>query len=279
MSPTTSTQAVNAPFISILTDFERRDPDVRIPIPTRTERVTLLAAAPISAPVSPGAPDHWLTLDRSGERAVINMHARSQGVAQPAGPPLPKVTPRCTPNHWLMLGRSDGHPVINMHVRSQCTPLPVRSPAPDFTIRGTPNHWLTLSEFRGRPVVLAFHPANGFLGCDEQLDFLSAMLPQIQKFDAALFGITVDDGQQQSHRPGARRVAFPLLSDCAPRGALARSYGVYRENEQDCESALFLIDRDGFVRWSHVSPDGVDPGASGLLTALDQLEAPNALVA
>lgn len=38
---------------------------------------------------------------------------------------------------------------------------------------------------------------------------------------------------------------------------MARQYGVYREEDGTAERALFVIDGDGIIRWSYVSPVGV----------------------
>ena len=54
---------------------------------------------------------------------------------------------------------------------------------------------------------------------------------------------------------------------------MARRYGVYREHDGTCERALFVLDADGIVRWSHVSPLGINPGADGILEALEGLSA------
>ena len=53
--------------------------------------------------------------------------------------------------------------------------------------------------------------------------------------------------------------------------AVARAYGAYRASEGVSERALFVIDKDGVIRWSYVSPVGVNPGADGILTALEAL--------
>ena len=61
-----------------------------------------------------------------------------------------------------------------------------------------------------------------------------------------------------------------------PKGDVARAFGVYRTGEGICERALFVLDGDGVVRWSYVSPVGVNPGADGILDALEQLGAEKA---
>ena len=66
---------------------------------------------------------------------------------------------------------------------------------------------------------------------------------------------------------------IPLLADFEPKGAVARQYGVYRENDGGSERALFVIDAEGVIRWSHVSPVGINPGADGILKALESMKA------
>jgi alkyl hydroperoxide reductase subunit AhpC len=52
---------------------------------------------------------------------------------------------------------------------------------------------------------------------------------------------------------------------------VARAYRVYRADDGTSERALYVIDADGIVRWSYVSPVGVNPGADGILRALENL--------
>jgi peroxiredoxin len=68
-----------------------------------------------------------------------------------------------------------------------------------------------------------------------------------------------------------RNLHFPLLSDFEPKGEVARMYGVYRDGDGVTERALFVIDRDGHIAWSYVSPIDVNPGADGILNALEDL--------
>jgi peroxiredoxin len=68
-----------------------------------------------------------------------------------------------------------------------------------------------------------------------------------------------------------RNLHFPLLSDFEPKGAVAKKFGVYREGEGVTERALFVIDEQGRIAWSYVSPIDVNPGADGILNALEGL--------
>jgi peroxiredoxin len=151
------------------------------------------------------------------------------------------------------------------------TPLPPGTEAPDFELPSTPDQNVMLSEFRGQPVILAFYPEDWSPVCSDQLGLYQAVLPEFQKFNAELMGISVDSVWSHLAFAKDRNLHFPLLSDFEPKGAVARTYQVYRAKEGTAERALFVIDADGIIRWSYVSPVGVNPGADGILRALENL--------
>ena len=143
--------------------------------------------------------------------------------------------------------------------------------APGFTLRVTPDQKLSLSELKGRPVILAFYPADWSPVCGDQLALYNEVLPEFRKHGAELLGISVDGVWCHEAYVQARRLRFPLLADFHPKGAVAKSYGAYREGEGVCERALFVLDRNGVIFWSYCSPIAVNPGADGILEALEQL--------
>ncbi len=143
--------------------------------------------------------------------------------------------------------------------------------APDFFLSATPDQKVSLSEFRGRPVVLVFYPADWSPVCSDQLALYNELKPGFSEFEAQIIGISVDGVWCHLAFSKDRKLHFPLLSDFEPKGAVARQYGVYREREGQSERALFVIDAEGFVRWSHVSPVGINPGADGILKALESM--------
>lgn len=148
--------------------------------------------------------------------------------------------------------------------------------APDFTLRCTPDQSVSLSELRGRPVILVFYPADWSPVCGDQVALYNEILPEFERFGATLLGVSVDGVWCHSAFAEARKLRFPLLADFEPKGAVARAFGVYRESEGHSERALFVIDAEGVVRWSYVSPVGINPGANGILAALAELPAPGA---
>jgi peroxiredoxin len=151
-------------------------------------------------------------------------------------------------------------------------PLPPGTSAPDFSLKSTPDQFVSLSEFRGQPVILAFYPADWSPVCGDQMALYQAVLPEFRRFGAELIGISVDGVWCHIAFAHDRKLQFPLLADFEPKGAVARRYGVYRDQDGESGRALFVIDGEGVIRWSHLSPVGINPGADGILTALESLQ-------
>ena len=170
-------------------------------------------------------------------------------------------------------------------------------PAPDFKLRSTqllrpdretgapgapasglklqtlpPDRFVSLSELRGRPVILVFYPADWSPVCGDQVVLYNELLPEFQRFNAALLGVSVDGYWCHLAFAKDRKLRFPLLSDFEPKGAVARSYGAYRQQDGISERALFVIDAEGTIRWSYLSTLDVNPGADGVLDALEALD-------
>ena len=151
------------------------------------------------------------------------------------------------------------------------TPLAAGTEAPDFQLRSTPDQKLSLSELRGRPVVLVFYPEDWSPVCSDQLALYQELMPEFERHDAQLVGVSVDGIWCHLAFAKDRHLQFPLLPDFEPKGEISRLYGVYRDVDGTSERALFVIDGDGVIRWSYVSPVGVNPGADGILRALEEL--------
>jgi peroxiredoxin len=151
------------------------------------------------------------------------------------------------------------------------TPLPPGTKAPDFELPSTPDQKVSLSEFGGQPVILAFYPEDWSPVCSDQMALYQAVLPEFRQFNAELLGISVDGVWSHLAFAKDRNLHFPLLADFEPKGEVARAYHVYRAEAGTSERALFVVDAEGVVRWSYVSPVGVNPGADGILRALENL--------
>jgi peroxiredoxin len=161
--------------------------------------------------------------------------------------------------------------VTNTTLEQQAIPLPVGTQAPEFTLSSTPNQKISLSDFRGQPTILVFYPEDWSPVCADQLALYQELLPEFAKFNAQLLAISVDGVWCHLAFAENRHLRFPLLADFEPKGEVARKYGVYRQQDGTSERALYVIDGDGVVRWSYVSPVGINPGADGILRALENL--------
>ena len=157
------------------------------------------------------------------------------------------------------------------------TPIPSGLPAPDFTLLAAPGQPISLGELRGQRVVLAFYPADWSPVCGDQMALYNELLPEFQRLGAVVLGVSVDGAWCHSAFAEARGLRFPLLADFEPKGEVARRYNVYRDADGTSERALFVIDAEGIVQWSYVSPIGVNPGADGILLALESISTEPAL--
>ena len=151
------------------------------------------------------------------------------------------------------------------------TALKAGTPAPRFTLTSTPGQEIDLTSLRGAPVILAFYPADWSPVCGDQIGLYNEALDMFEEHGARLLGISVDGPWCHQAYGEHRRLRFLLLADFEPKGEVARRYGVYREGEGVSERALFVIDGDGIIRWSYVSPIDRNPGADGILAALESI--------
>lgn len=143
---------------------------------------------------------------------------------------------------------------------------------PDFTLTSAPGETITLSDLRGQPVILAFYPGDWSPTCSDQMALYNEVLDMFREHGAVLLGISVDGKWSHKAFKEHRGFEFDLLSDFEPKGEVARRYGVYDDEKGTSERALFVVDPDGVISWSCLSPRGENPGADGILRALEDLE-------
>jgi peroxiredoxin len=150
------------------------------------------------------------------------------------------------------------------------TALKASTRAPDFSLRTTPDQSVSISDFRGQPTILAFYPADWSPVCGDGMTLFNEILPEFKRYNAELLGIFVDGVWCHLTFAKHRNLRFPLLSDFEPKGQVASTYG-YRKQDGVSERALFVVDGNGTISWSYVSPIGINPGADGILNALESM--------
>jgi len=149
--------------------------------------------------------------------------------------------------------------------------LPVGTIAPDFTLLATPDQKFSLSGIKGKRIILAFYPADWSAVCSDQMSLYNEALDYFNQENAILVGISVDGKWCHVAFKNDRKLHFPLLSDFEPKGAVSKLYEVYDEQTGESKRALYVIDEDGIIRWNYLSPADINPGADGILKALDDL--------
>lgn len=150
--------------------------------------------------------------------------------------------------------------------------LPPGAVAPAFALPDGEGQVHTLEMYRGQPLILAFYPGDWSPVCTDQLALYNEALPIFDEYQAQLLGVSVDS--RHSHRAFTeqRNLKFPLLADFEPKGAVSRQYGAYDSEKGTSQRALFVIDAQGVIRWSYQAPRNVNPGADGILRALEDLK-------
>lgn len=144
--------------------------------------------------------------------------------------------------------------------------------APDFELNCTPDQKLRLSELRGKKIILAFYPADWSPVCSDELSLYNETLKIFSRHNAQLIGISVDSKWCHLAFSESRKLHFPLLADFEPKGAVSKLYEVYDEKEGESLRALYVLDENGIIRWNYLSPVGLNPGADGILDALEVLD-------
>ena len=145
--------------------------------------------------------------------------------------------------------------------------------APELSLPATPDsRRVSLADFRGAPVVLVFYPADFTPVCGSELALFNELLPDLEAMGARLLAISCDSVWSHVAYAQQLNLHMPLLSDFHPKGEVSRRYGVYRDDAGTSARALFVVDAAGIIAWSHVAPPDVNPGAAGVLEALERLQ-------
>lgn len=145
------------------------------------------------------------------------------------------------------------------------------TPAPDFELNCTPDQTLKLSDLRGRKVILAFYPADWSPVCSDEMSLYNETRKMFEKYNAEVVGISVDSKWCHLAFSKSKNIHFPLLADFQPKGQVSKEYGAYNEEKGTSKRALFIIDENGIIAWSYLSPEGINPGADIILDELEKM--------
>jgi peroxiredoxin len=144
------------------------------------------------------------------------------------------------------------------------------APAPDFKLRNQDGEEITLESLKGQSTLLVFYPLDFSPVCTDQLSIYQELLSDFEARGVKLYGVSVDSAFCHKAFQDKQGLTIPLLADFQPKGATASAFGVYDEEWGTARRALFLIDPEGIVKWSYVSPSVLEiPGANLIFDALE----------
>lgn len=144
--------------------------------------------------------------------------------------------------------------------------IEVGQAGPAFTLKDQDDREVALGSLRGRKVILSFHPLAWTSVCTLQMQDLEKHKTDIDRLGAVALGISVDS--QPCKRAWAQAIGVQetrILADFWPHGAVAQAYGIFRERHGTSERAVFVLDRDGFVRFRKVYPISQVPDMEEIL--------------
>ena len=144
--------------------------------------------------------------------------------------------------------------------------------APDFELNCTPDQTLRLSDLRGNRIILAFYPADWSPVCSDEMSLYNESKKIFDRYHAEVVGISVDSKWCHMAFAKAKNIHFPLLADFEPKGAVSKMYGAYNDEKGYSMRALFIVDEEGTISWSYLSPDGINPGADIIIDELEKMD-------
>ena len=150
--------------------------------------------------------------------------------------------------------------------------LAVGTKAPDFKLTSTAGKEVSLADSQGKNVVLAFYPLDWSPVCSNQMPSYQKEIGKFEKLGAAVVGISTDS--PYSHQAWAEKhgIKYPLLSDWNPLGQVAKQYGVLHQSGRFSERAIFIIGKDGTIKYSYVSDIRQPPDTNAIFAQLEKLK-------
>lgn len=130
--------------------------------------------------------------------------------------------------------------------------IEIEKEAPDFTLKSSDGRDVSLRDYIGKKVVLYFYPKDNTPGCTKEACQFRDNIDVIEKNDAVVIGISLDDSESHKKFIEKFNLPFVLLSDSDAKVSI--EYGVYKEKnmygkkKMGIERSTFVIDRKGIVK-------------------------------
>jgi len=150
--------------------------------------------------------------------------------------------------------------------------IAVGQPAPQFSLKDQDENEVKLSDYRGKNVILAFYPLDWSPVCTNEHGCLTENLPDLQKLNAQVLGVSVDS--TWSHKAFAEKlgVSYPLLADFHPRGVVSDKFGAYHPDKGITGRVVVIVDKSGKIAWCKDYGFGNVPDIAEIGQALKSLQ-------
>jgi peroxiredoxin len=125
--------------------------------------------------------------------------------------------------------------------------------APDFTLKDHNKNEVKLSDLKGKKVLLSFHPLAWTKVCAEQMKSLEEKVKEFAELNTFALGMSVDT--VPSKHAWAKELGIEhikLLSDFWPHGAVAQTYGIFRDKDGFSERANIVVGENGMIEFVKV---------------------------
>lgn len=147
--------------------------------------------------------------------------------------------------------------------------IEIGSKAPDFTLKDQNGKTVRLSRFKGRKVILSFRPLAWTPICHDQMRSLEENHSRFDGLNTVAFGIGVDSVPSNKAWGASMDIRNTrLLADFWPHGAVAQSFGVFREADGFAERANIILDEEQKVIFARVYPTSQLPDIDELVRFL-----------
>ena len=145
--------------------------------------------------------------------------------------------------------------------------------APDFMLPAHFGKPIKLSEYQGKKnVVLSFHIHSFTGGWTHQVSSFRLYNEAFEEADTQVLGISCNAKPVQTAYAGTLgSIPYPILSDFYPHGQICRNYGVFNEETGVPKRSVFLIDKEGVVRFSRMYDQAIDLNPSDVLKEVNNI--------
>ena len=130
--------------------------------------------------------------------------------------------------------------------------LTVGGKAPAFSLKTESGHTVSLKSLKGTEVVLYFYPKDDTPGCTKEACGFRDSMKSIEKADAVVLGVSMDDAD--SHARFIEKYGLPFSLLCDEDGTVSKAYGVYKKKNMygrtywGIERSTFIIDEAGKLK-------------------------------